>query len=290
MAGLYPDAPGHRLVLDKDGTGLYSVSSTSVSTLLATMGLINDESDGTGIAFTGVASKYAVLLFPEKRDLAGYFIYVAPPSSGTLTVGIDTSVNTTNGVDGTWVSLVSPALVVANNAPFGQSTVSYRDGIQAAVRAGIKGLRISVVPSIAANPATLATVHLYGSISAGQVLDRLAIWDPILDQPVGPAYFDWGDTPRGSSMDRPFRVKNLSATLTANTVVVSTDALSDTVPSVPGQHLLSENASAFAATVSIPSLLAGQISGVVTLRRVTPADAVLSLWCLRLIAAAQSWA
>jgi hypothetical protein len=292
MAGAYPNVPDHRMVCDLDGTGLFKISSANAITALlpADQQSLQDESDASFVVMDGVAQKYAVLIFPEKRDLAGYFVSVTVPNTG-VSVGLATSVDTTNGVDGTWVNLVAPAAVVAGVAPFGRVTVPfYRSGITAAVAAGIKALRVSVVPTLSADPSSLVAVHLYGTITAGQALDRLAIWDPVLDQPVGSSYFDWGDVPRSSSQSLLFRVKNLSAGMTATTVVCSLDALTDTTPSVPGQHTISSDGGVtFGATAPLFNLSPGEISPLVTLRRVTPVDAVLSLWSLRLSVVATSW-
>ncbi len=115
------------------------------------------------------------------------------------------------------------------------------------------------------------------------------MWNPSTDERVGPAHFDWGDAPRSSSADKTFRIKNLSGTLTANDVSVSLNALTDTTPSVPGQHLISYDGGPFQAQVDIGDLGPGAISDVLTLRRVTPDNAVLSLWSFRIFAAADSW-
>jgi hypothetical protein len=66
--------------------------------------------------------------------------------------------------------------------------------------------------------------------------------------------------------------------------------MTDTTPTVVGQHMLSTDGTTFTSTITIPDLAPGAISGVLTLRRTTPSDAVLSVWDLRLSAVAASWA
>jgi hypothetical protein len=131
---------------------------------------------------------------------------------------------------------------------------------------------------------TFRNVHLYGEPAPGENPNRLALWHPTLDQRVTPAYFDWGNVPRSSSADRLFRVKNVSSTLTASSVRVAMEALTDTTPSVPGQHSISSDGTTFLAQVNIGSLSPGAISGPLTLRRVIPSNAVLSLWSFRVFA------
>jgi hypothetical protein len=119
-------------------------------------------------------------------------------------------------------------------------------------------------------------------------MDRLEIWHPTLDQRVDGAFFDWGDTPRGSTQDRVFRVKNRSDIYTANTITVALEALTDTSPSYAGSFLFSTGGS-FTNVVSIGTLYPGAVSGTITVRRATPANAVLSTWMARVSATATSW-
>lgn len=131
-------------------------------------------------------------------------------------------------------------------------------------------------------------LHIYGKPSTGENDDRLELWHPTLDQRVGAAYFDEGNVPRGSTADLPFRLKNRSSTYTANTITVSIEAATDTSPSVPGQHTFS-NGGSYAATTSVSSIAPGAISGTLTLRRITPTNAVLSVWVARIKAVPASW-
>jgi hypothetical protein len=191
------------------------------------------------------------------------------------------STNTTNGLDGTWTQ-VGPNVPVPSHpsvAPY------YRDGIISATSLGIKALRIKLAGALGG----FSTLHLYGNPSAGQNPNRLAIWHPTTDTHVTGPYFDWGDVPRSSSQDRTFRVKNLSPTLNAVGIGLGLEALTDTAPSVPGQHTLSTDGTTFTATISISDLAPGGISPVLTMRRVTPTNATLGTWAGRLFAQATSW-
>src|SRR5690606_14836022 len=86
----------------------------------------------------------------------------------------------------------------------------------------------------------LANIHLYGAPADPETFAAgLQIWHPDLYEPIGPAHLDWGDVPRGSSDDRQFRVINRKNGWIAKDVTVSVEALTDTTPSVAGQHLFS---------------------------------------------------
>lgn len=287
MAGNYPDVPGPRLAYDRDGSvGFVIDAGNNAITLLsgAELGYFNDESE-TGISARDHASRTSIvgIIFPELRDIDGYFLSW-DGAGGSY--GLQTSVDTTSGLDGTWTT------VVAGSIPTARPVVpNYRTGIQAVSLSGIKAIRFTGGAFF--DNTSWYAFHLYGKLHAGETPDRLRLWHPTLDQPlddqaVSPdgAYFDWGNVPQGTTQDRTFRVKNNSSTLTANTITVSLQSL--TPATTPDVFTLSDGG-AFGSTVSIASLAAGALSGVLTLRRSTPANATLGLWAARIIAAATSW-
>ena len=291
MAGNFPDVPSARMALDKDGTQFYWINAALDIVQISdpNVVLMNDESVtpySTGLNDAG--RNYIAVLFPEKRDLKGYYALVssltdnAIQTSGATISRIEVSTNTTNGLDGTWsqiglLSTPSPIEI----SPF------YRSAIVSVNALGIKGVRLVVYKSWDVN---VHALHLYGTITAGENTHRLQMWHPTLDQQLPGAAFDWGNVARGSSADKTFRVKNLSGSLTATAIDLGIDTLHDGTPSVPGWHLLSTNGTDFAGTASIASLTPGQVSGVCTLRRVTPTNAQLGLWNARVTAEAASWA
>lgn len=286
MAGNYPDYTDHRMAYDQDGTQVYWIrlDTSSVTQLSSTdVSKLNDEDLDVVSQLAQVSSPNAAFgfIFPELRDLSGYQMYC---SGGHLGFGVgncETSTDTTNFIDGTWTS---QGTFAHNTNP---SLGLTRTGITGISATGIRAIRFRFGNTNAG--CDWAWMHLFGSVASGQNPNRLVLWHPTLNQRVGPAHFDWGNVPRGSSADVSFRVKNNSASLTANSIVVSTDAPSDTTPSVANQHTLNLNGGSFAATQTISSLSPGAISQVLTLRRVTPSNAVLSLWTARVKAAAGSW-
>jgi hypothetical protein len=270
------------MALDKDGSIIVHIDAGNVIDQLSgdVVNSLNNESDD-GIAYFQNVNERFCVLFPEKRDVAGIFVaYTGDAIPSTLM----TSVDTTTGIDGTWVLLASSGWAYS-----GPTIPNYRTAIYSVAAPGIRGIRWAHSEGYD-TPGYIRTWHLYGVIHAGENPDRLALWHPTLDEQAPAAYFDWGDVPRDSTADRTFRVKNLSSTLTASTITGSTDAMTDTTPTVVGQHMLSTDGTTFTSTITIPDLAPGAISGVLTLRRTTPSDAVLSVWDLRLSAVAASWA
>lgn len=281
MAGLYPDVPGPRLAYDRDGTvglntnsGFTAVAGQLTSTQLRAL---NDETITTVVAGGGLC-----LIFPELRDIVGVYLDHGEQSSGS-TPGMSPlywSPDTTNGIDGTWTSLGAQG-----DGFFTASPTRMRNNIKPLAQPGVRGLRVA--QSGGGATITYRIWHVYGSPSDPN--DCLRLWHPSLDQEVGGSHFDWADFRRLSSDDRQFRVKNNSDTLTASTITVSAEAPTDTTPSVAAQHLFSADGTNFGASVVIPSLAPGALSDPITLRRVTPSNAFLSLWWARVAAVAGVW-
>lgn len=286
MAGYYDDVPGHRMALDRDGTQMFNINSVKSSITQLTDAQVrsaNDEASTTQTYGVSDGTQYIAVIFPELRDITAFFTVARTGNQDGNTIGtaaVESSADTTNGIDGTWATISTPTV------PTATSTV-WRTGIVSASSAGCKALRFRY-NGISFSHLFLETIHVYGTLTAGENPDRLTLWHPTSDERVGAAYFDWGDVGRGSTGDRTFRVKNQSATLSADTITVSVDGLAAPTPSVSGAHTLS-NGGAFAATTSAGTLAAGAISDVLTLRRALAANAVLSVWTFRVNAVAASW-
>jgi hypothetical protein len=285
MAGLYPDHPSWRMAWDKDGSVCVKINPNDglpVDLTMAQMQALNDEGPTAGPQFGDrqQAWDWCVIIFPELRDIDAMFVQ----HTGNYAVrNLQVSTDTTNGVDGTWT--------VVNAGDFGYTGLvkpAYRTNIASSTILAIKGLRFQAGFGGLSSVGNIQTIHLYGEPAPDENLQRLEIWHPTLDERVPPAHFDWGDTPRGSSADQTFRVKNMSPSLTAHSIRVYLEALTDTVPSVPAQHLISQGGS-FLAQQNIGTLAPLAISPALTLRRVTPSNAVLSLWDFRMMAESLDW-
>lgn len=274
------------MALDRDGSQAYLIDTFNrvIQLTLEQMRFLGDES-ATGVVAPGSYVFHLAVFFPELRNIAGYWIgteqslYNTTVSPLTL---VEVSADSTNGVDGAW-SIIPAALSVG--VPV---RPAYRTSIVAVSVASVRAIRFAFATD-QYSFGNFLSLHLYGAPSAGQALNRLAIWHPTLNRQIGGADLDWGDTPELSSATRTFRVKNLSDTLLAVAPLLGFDALTDAIPSVLGQHTLTLDGSNFSGQVTLPDLAPGAISDVVTVRRVTPVDAALSLWAIRLVASATRW-
>lgn len=280
MAGIYPDAPGNRIAYDEDGTQVFFNLSDYTGT--SNIDLMNDESNSVpwgayvGASFTWF---YVTFYFPRLMDIYGWRGSSYTQCCG-ISGGFSISTDSTAPDNGTWTSI--PGGWNGN----GMGGAEYRNNIQSGLHTGVRALKFGF-----AGYGDMGTygVHLYGKPSAGTNVDRLELWHPTLPQRVPPAYFDFGDIARGTTTDKQFRVKNLSDTLTANSIALSIDALTDTAPSVPGMHFLSDNGTTFNPTLNIGTLFPGQLSAPLTLRQVVPVNAQLSLWAIRVKAIPGTW-
>lgn len=286
MAGNYPDAPSWRMAIDRDGTQAFKTSSTGVVTAMASTALVslNDEANAPLVELAGTNQSGAVtFIFPELRDIDGYYVNLAALGQGvTLSdLVLEVSADTTNGQDGTWQGITTQLVQGVDVVP------SYRT-VRSSTQLAKRAIRIRKTNNTG-SAVNLQAFHVYGEPAPGENPNRLALWHPTLDERVAPAYFDWGNVPRASSGDRQFRVKNLSPDATANDVRVAMEALTDGSPSVPGQHSLSFGGGSFLAQVLVGDLAPGAISGLVTLRRITPTNAQLGVWAMRVFAEADTW-
>lgn len=283
MAGNYPDVPSWRIPYSIDGTLATKVDHLNVVTDIANSELLNmnneSDSDNYGLGIQDQIARIC-LLFPRLMDIdAMYLRFEAQYNSAP---NFQTSANTTNGFDGTWTNF-TPTIQEG-----GTTIPAYRTAIWSGTIGGVRGLRMS-----RAAPGWvhyIYTWHIYGEPTAGEDANRLEVWSPTLDQRLAPAALDWGNCPRSSSEDRTFRIKNLSPTLTANSVRIAFDAPTDTTPSVAGQMTVSEDGTNFYAQRTITSIAPGATSAVYTIRRTTPSNAQLSLWTARmLVEATAAW-
>ena len=296
MAGSLPDVTVNRMLLDRDGSKLFTVVGTARTEHVAAdlTILSNEASDDLGLTTSDDVERY-LIAFPELRDVMGLYLgFVQADPADWIDVVVEGSADTTTGLDGDWTELYATSRVQdgATTGWWGHTALGdYRRYIRVVSAAvGLRAIRISVTPQTPSTTAwRLQAAHVFGEITAGQNPHRLALWHPILDQRVPGGHFDWGNAPRQSSADVTFRVKNLSTSRRADAVVLNLDALTDATPSVPAQHLLSYAASAYAATVTIPSIAPGAISKLVTLRRITPSTAAAGPWAARLHAQASTW-
>lgn len=280
MAGNYMDAPASRLAYDRDGSIGVSITAAGALTALSLSDLrsLNDEGEGAP-AFSSKAR--IALVFSEPYDLAAVFIAL----SGGSPV-IETSKDTTNGIDGTWTTQAAAASYTRDVRPQYRIASNLVAMISGATSQEVRGLRLSFGSNTTLD---VRAIHVYGDLSSTATDDRLDFRQVGSDVPVGPTHFDWGNVPRATSADQTFRVKNLSASLTAEGVEVYPEALTPGSPSVAGMLLLSTDGVTFTPSINLGDMGPGDISGTLTVRRVVPTNAQVSVWSARLVADADSW-
>lgn len=286
MAGFYPDVPAPRMAYDIDGTVGFRLSAVRSGTVtaLSNANLItwNDETTSTITVGPASSSNSFGLIFPQLRDIVG-FLYWTGVGNSTF----DVSSDTTNGVDGTWSS---PA-TLTNLATAGGAPQTLRTNILTVSWTGVKAVRETHAHG---GSPTSSIWHIYGTISSGETPDRLRMWHPTLDEPLDDnttadgAHLDWAEVTQGTTADKTFRIKNESATLTANSIDITTEVLTDASPAI-GPQITYSDGGAFATTLNIGNLSPGTLSSVITVRRTTSSSAALSVWWWRTVAEAGSW-
>lgn len=288
MAGFYADVPGKRIEYDRDGsTALQWVNNTTLSTLSAAVaGQLNDENSGSPGLRIDTAGYWLAVMFPTPHNIVGAFSAGVQAGGGSHTVKFMASTDSTNGQDGTWTQMIAgyaePSVVVPN----------YRTGIAIPTTnptVGAKGVRM-ILATLTGAGADMSTFHIYGHPTAAT--DRLELWHPTLDQAlyVTPGFSDLGDDVRGSGFDSfAFRVKNQSATLTANTITLSSDILTDGSPTILSRVNVRYNAGTYGTTAAVGNLAPGAISLVCDARLNVDLTTPAGLWAPRIIASAATW-
>ena len=286
----WPALPGTRAVYEKDGSivlqwgNAYAMKTFTQSE----MALINGHGSGVGAGAVGGSQTTIAIAFPEPRDLKGIFLSTAGENNvGTWQVW--TSADTSNCIDGTWTNQGS----FTNDPHSGSVQTIYRASINAFPVNGIRGVRLignAGGYTFQGGP-TIYAFHVYADISGATAGHRLQLWHPTLDRPLTATELDWGDTPRGSSADKTFRVKNMSGTLTATGVTVTpyNTSSANASPSPSTLMSLSTDGSTFGSSINVGSLSPGSITPVYTVRRIIPDTYGLGPWQPALWADATAW-
>jgi hypothetical protein len=289
MSGIYPDVPGPRMAYHRDGSAGFFLSEGNVISVLTAGNLqtINDESDSSYQLWPavsgagGTATRYVGMIFPELRDIVGYFYAGTAPSVwGGSSPVVQTSPDSTTGLDGTWTTAVATTVA-------GTTVPDYRTGIVPLSLTGKKAIRVGRGWS-ASGPVNIYSFHVYGKPVSGAVR-YLMFTDTGGTEVLGP-HFDFGDDPRGGAVEvKTFKVKNGHGSLTANTVTVSTSTLTDKSPSFADDYTLSLDGVTYTASIAVGTLAPGASSGTLYVKRTTPIGATLGIEAPLFSAVAASW-
>jgi hypothetical protein len=288
MAGSFPDAPGLRMLWDRDGSVLVRTSADfgtlQVVHNQAMRQSINSENPGTLYNETGTEQHRGhAIIFPEVRDVHGFYPGIDASGSVNAALTFQWSANTTNGVDGSWTGVSG-----VNRAGITKSAM--RTAINSLSITGASGIRWVTTGGSLASAVHQRGMHVYGRATVATAPDRLRLWHPTLDQEIDGAHLDYGDVPQNTQINKTVRVKNPSSTLTAEDVVLSMEALTDTTPPNVAMYEFSlDGGDTWAASAVIGDLAPGAVTGQVLVRRSTPTGAVLSLWWTRVVLSAAVW-
>lgn len=266
---------------------------------------------GIGSFVSAGQFRFFAMIFPELRDIYGT-CYWAPatladegdPRRRNAPAQLQVSTNSINGVSGTWTDIY-PGIGDPPGGSQGVGPVTYpilatwwthswehfyRDYIvDWPVTTDVRAIRWLTSPgeNLIGN-ASFHHMHVYGDKSAGATPDRLLF----IDETTGlefQAPHDWGDLPRGVTLDHPIKIMNNSATLTANDIDLTFEALTGFSHT---WHSLSDSGAGFAGSLNITSIAPGAeypAADVITLRITVAGDENMGPNSCRIQASTTSW-
>lgn len=260
MAGSYPDAPSRRMAWHEDGTvGWYRYQGgdnwgalgAGVTHMSSSQKINLNNEDDTSILSSQGNSVYWALIFPEPRDTYGVFLDWYGQTEPTLR-DVQWSADTTNGISGTWTEFIS-----SRTSPEDSVINRYRTEIDVVSFAAVRSIRGIVYDvSIFDEPSRLMAVHIYGAIASGETPDRILF----IDNSTGLEFtsvHDWGDVPRGTTLDKNIKIKNNSASLVASDIDFTFD---DLTLSSDAWYTLSDSGGAFSSTLNVAGPIAAGAS------------------------------
>lgn len=284
----YPNPPGVRIAYDKDGTvavwGNPSGGTPTVQTSAQLLKL-NNEDDDVDANKSSITPYFQALIFPRLMDISHWYAAISTTTDNGSWV-FQTSADTTNGQDGTWTTRATVADSVVRHSvlPLARSGIQTLTGGTA-----VKAVRLAFLLTNNTGNGGTRALHIYGKPTT--LTDQLAFWHPTIDAPLSdyPAHLDFEDKARGVTTDKFFRIKNVSATLTASGISVGMDSLTDGSPTLVSQHTFNYNGGSYGATASLSSLAPGAISQQFGVRQILLSTAPLGVWAQRVNATATGW-
>ncbi len=271
----YTALPDMRIPYDNDGTVIGYRSNTQTQGwqeglegyLSQSQGIEMNDEDYTAVLATQARTHKLWWFFPEQREITAMAVQrVASPGSfgGDVPIVMSGSNDTTNGVDGTWETPSFPSgLPQPNNTTYFDywrttiKPISFTGG-KRTLRGYWGSSGLDFQGDVQTN-----LVHLYGEKVAGQTPDDVIYIDH--DTTPGIEYTapeDFGDQPLGTTVVRQFRLKNTSATKTANSINVQCN---------DSDFAISTDGVTWVVTINIASLGPGAQSATMYVRCTTPA-------------------
>lgn len=159
-----------------------------------------------GYGWDSSPSQYFWFFFPETREVTQIFVDLVNASSGIAANSIQGSLDSTNGMDGTWMTgtYTLPSIPTSD-------TDSWRKNVfTVSFPSAVKVLRVGFRTSGGTgNGLQISGVHIYGMKAAGQTPD-----DVVFCSSDGTEYTslqDWGNSPEGTTAYGSFYLKNVSS-------------------------------------------------------------------------------
>lgn len=266
MAGYLPDVPGVRVPYHLDGSlvqvGVSVMATPAIPAASPAWAVVasplsmndGDISTSAAIGITANSGFVVSILFPQPITVLGYLADFANILSSTSTNYRQAaySLDTTNGIDGTWTALAGSDSGAANDTVLRQSIVSCNIP-------NVRGFRQGGGRSGTNMATNCKEFAVYGEWTPA----GLHGWHPTLDERLAGPGLDFGNVPVGTVHVKTFRVKNFS-TQTANSVVISVGG--GTAPMKSALEF-STDGSTWGPTATIPSIAPGAVSGLIQVRR-----------------------
>jgi len=262
----YTALPDRRMPYDNDGSVVCQGTTTSGITEWCSNAVLLTF-QGTSFVDNGAAQSNTNTatwaFFPETREVTGHYYWgednFSPQTNKHFVNPIQGSTDSLNGLDGTWETA---------SLPSGQASYvddySWRSGIKPISFTGPKRVvRFVWTNTGGGRPKWTGLLHIYGEKAAGQTPDDVIYINH--DDTPGVEYTaceDFGDQPLGTTVVRQFRVKNTSASKTANTINIQCN---------DADFAISSDGTNWVTTINIASLAAGAESATMYVRCTTPA-------------------
>lgn len=224
----YPEILSHRMPFDIDGTevgtntyggqaptGAFNLGFSTWLTSLQKQDLNNELWDTQWHRNVGNTGRSFFWFFPEIREIT-HIGFVLGDWASTWTRGLQRSLDSTNGLDGTWEDAVWTWQQPTGSPPAPADW--WRGRITPVSFSGpAKVLRIAFCNEGMNKGCVVYGVHLYGYKYAGQQPDDIVFCDAVSGTELS-ALMDWGDQPEGTTEISAFKVKNASTGKIANNI------------------------------------------------------------------------
>jgi hypothetical protein len=226
---------------------------------------LNDEDDdflsldSSGVG--GAAVSYLAFVFPVAYRCSHIKVILDTASAiQNSSPVLERSDDTTNGRDGNWTTEATVTGIASEEA----ARPNYRESIfSVGASTARKAWRLKLTRNTTIANWLIRAIHFYG-VEYGHT-DRLSFWDGTLNQELTPD-LNYADVARGAGQqDLTFRVKNVSPTLTATSVLLTIE----TGPSYAGMAAITTISSggAFGSSCTLANIAPNTIGAeTITLR------------------------